>query len=547
MRIGLDLDNTIINYDCAFIVAAKAFGLSLPDDVKNKIALYEFLNHEGRGHIIWQKIQGQVYSRFISTHACLFPGVKRFLLHSQLLGNEVFIVSHKTENGHFDKEKLPIRKIALDFLEDNGLIGGQFPLVSGVYFGSSRKEKIEKIVNLNLDWFVDDLHEVILDLQSAELLNKVFFNSSHHNCLLMGSNLMTHEASDWLQIDLLINGGWSKSQIQALCFKVLGEPIQSVENILSGRNAGVYRLSRAKGPSLRIKLYPPDSNHDRLHSESLACSVINKYHSDLVPPVLRVDESLELAVYEWLEGEPISDHGLHEIDLCINFLKTINSLRGVPEFLNVSRASAACYSGAEAEVQLRRRLSQLLIVAESNLPLNHFLSSRFIPAMEQAISKARANWPAHSGFDQILDQLQLTLSPSDFGFHNMLKKKDGALYFLDFEYFGWDDPVKLITDMSFHPGMTLTYEELEYLIKGSKSIFGQFFFDRLKVLWPIYALIWCLILLNEFRSEIMHRRLLSNAARHEDQEEYKVGQLDKANKLLDKIQINNFGFLLSTI
>ena len=37
------------------------------------------------------------------------------------------------------------------------------------------------------------------------------------------------------------------------------------------------------------------------------------------------------------------------------------------------------------------------------------------------------------------------LSPSDFGLHNTISKKN-KLYFFDFEYFGWDDPIKLICD-----------------------------------------------------------------------------------------------------
>ena len=36
MRIGIDLDNTIINYDEAFKLATKEINLSLPDTVRKK-------------------------------------------------------------------------------------------------------------------------------------------------------------------------------------------------------------------------------------------------------------------------------------------------------------------------------------------------------------------------------------------------------------------------------------------------------------------------------------------------------------------------------
>ena len=44
-----------------------------------------------------------------------------------------------------------------------------------------------------------------------------------------------------------------------------------------------------------------------------------------------------------------------------------------------------------------------------------------------------------------MDFNQLILSPSDFGFHNIVKNKK-KLYFLDFEYSGFDDPLKLLSD-----------------------------------------------------------------------------------------------------
>ena len=44
-----------------------------------------------------------------------------------------------------------------------------------------------------------------------------------------------------------------------------------------------------------------------------------------------------------------------------------------------------------------------------------------------------------------------SLSPSDFGFHNMLIDKNGRLRFIDFEYAGWDDPAKIICDFFCQP------------------------------------------------------------------------------------------------
>ena len=50
---------------------------------------------------------------------------------------------------------------------------------------------------------------------------------------------------------------------------------------------------------------------------------------------------------------------------------------------------------------------------------------------------------------------QRALSPSDFGLHNALRGQDGQLRFVDFEYFGWDDPVKLVSDSGDPSGSDL--------------------------------------------------------------------------------------------
>ena len=58
-------------------------------------------------------------------------------------------------------------------------------------------------------------------------------------------------------------------------------------------------------------------------------------------------------------------------------------------------------------------------------------------------------------FKRILPKSERCLSPSDFGFHNAICDVNGVYHFVDFEYFGWDDPAKMICDFILHPGMDL--------------------------------------------------------------------------------------------
>jgi hypothetical protein len=548
MRIGIDLDNTIINYDSAFIAAAKACDVVLPIGSENKLDVRNAVLRLDNGELLWQKIQGQVYSRFIKTHACLYPGVKRFLLHCQLFGNEVIIISHKTLHGHFDNEKTLIRDIALEFLNENGLIGGVSPLVKKVLFGSTREEKIAKIVAVNPDWFIDDLPEVIEDLQLASRIKKVFFAQADMEGFIKKlPSKLNYLATDWQQIDYLIQGDWDNADIKSLCSGEFENPIKTIEKVSNGRNAGVYRVNDVAGSSFKLKLYPPDLQHDRLLSESLACSAINKHKTGFVPSLIKTSKSLNYAIYEWVDGDPLKDHNLADIKKSIDFLRMLDSLKISREFEGAPNASAACFSGEEIESQLRKRLEQFSVIKKKNSNLANFLDNQFSPAMERALLRAKESWPTDLLFSQRLDKERQTLSPSDFGFHNMLKKSDGSICFLDFEYFGWDDPLKLIVDVSFHPGMALNDEDLRCWVSGALSIYGVSSIKRLRAIWPLYALIWCLIILNEFRPQIMHRRLLANTFTPCELENFLSMQLKKARKHLVKIETNNFDNLLNLI
>src|SRR5215475_2638491 len=123
MRIGLDLDNTIICYEDVFWRAAKDRGFVGRDLCGSKRQLRDFVRDLPDGETKWQALQGYVYSRGIQG-AILFSGVLEFLRRSQAHGDTVLIVSHKTEHGHFDSDEVNLRAAALSWMETHGLFSG---------------------------------------------------------------------------------------------------------------------------------------------------------------------------------------------------------------------------------------------------------------------------------------------------------------------------------------------------------------------------------------------------------------------------------------
>jgi hypothetical protein len=175
LSIGLDLDNTLICYDRAFLVAARERSLvgadftGAKEIIRDKIRLLE----DGETH--WQKLQGYVYGAGIG-NAQLFDGVMPFLKRAKTQGAQLFIVSHKTELGHFDATRTNLRDAAKAFLKEQGVM--DYIPESQIFFASTREEKIAKITALGVDVFVDDLEEIFADPAFPPSVRKLLFSSN---------------------------------------------------------------------------------------------------------------------------------------------------------------------------------------------------------------------------------------------------------------------------------------------------------------------------------------------------------------------------------
>ena len=163
-RIGIDFDNTIISYQQAFLAAAKDNDLVPKSFVGAKQAVRDQIRLLPDGEREWMRLQGAVYGQGISG-ATLIDGVADFLKRCRGAGASVFIVSHKTEYGHFDTSGVNLRQAALGWMEQQSFFNGQgYGLaVDNVYFESTRAEKLARIAALDCTHFIDDLEEVLGD------------------------------------------------------------------------------------------------------------------------------------------------------------------------------------------------------------------------------------------------------------------------------------------------------------------------------------------------------------------------------------------------
>lgn len=180
MRLGLDFDNTIACYDQVFSELAKAWQLVPSTFQGSKQQLRERLQHLAEGDTVWQRLQGQVYGAYMHQAEC-FAGLKAFLKACQERDITLFIVSHKTEFGHFDEDKVNLREAAQRWLHQEQLIGAELsPIpVHHVFFETTREEKIARIEALHCTHFVDDLLEVFTAPTFPETIQKIWFNPNN--------------------------------------------------------------------------------------------------------------------------------------------------------------------------------------------------------------------------------------------------------------------------------------------------------------------------------------------------------------------------------
>lgn len=176
MRIGIDFDNTIICYDQVFCSLAKSWQLVADDFQGTKRELRDAIRTLADGDLLWQRLQGKVYGEYIH-QAEIFSGFNEFVVACNAHAIELFIVSHKTELGHFDEKRVNLRDAAHEWLHGQGFFNGSSPAISeqNVFFETTREEKIDRIKSLACTHFIDDLVEVLYSPLFPDYIERFLF------------------------------------------------------------------------------------------------------------------------------------------------------------------------------------------------------------------------------------------------------------------------------------------------------------------------------------------------------------------------------------
>ncbi|MFC2022216.1 hypothetical protein ACFLTR_03280, partial [Chloroflexota bacterium] len=117
-KIGVDFDNTLVNYEDVMYRVALQYGLIRPGTRKSKKSIRDSIRQLADGETEWQRLQAILYGPMLR-EAKLTDGVKTFFELCKQRQVPVYTISHKTEYAAFGEPKTNLRVAALTWMKEN--------------------------------------------------------------------------------------------------------------------------------------------------------------------------------------------------------------------------------------------------------------------------------------------------------------------------------------------------------------------------------------------------------------------------------------------
>lgn len=319
-----------------------------------------------------------------------------------------------------------------------------------------------------------------------------------------------------MTISLEEKNNLSLAEIKTVASELIGAPVFSARKFSEGLNSRVYRLTCSGSKQYVAKFYfrHPTDLRDRMGVEFSCLKFLWKEGFTCIPRPIAANPETACAVYEYIDGEKIVSKRVRprDVGVAVHFLTELKELTDKEESDHFPPASEACFSVEEAVTNIQGRIERLFRSKEDGEEyeaMRAFLKNDFLPFLARLTTWCKKKLTdSKMSFDIALKREERTLSPSDFGFHNALRNKEGRIIFFDFEYFGWDDPAKMISDFLLHPAMRLSVKLKQQFASWMWRSFKE---DkglkrRIEIVYPLFGLKWCLIFLNEFVDDDLLRR-----------------------------------------
>lgn len=283
-----------------------------------------------------------------------------------------------------------------------------------------------------------------------------------------------------------------------------GYALSSLKKLSGGINSAVFQAKGSDGMNYALKLYPLPSSNDprnRCRAENNFLNYLQSCQVNNTPTLIQSNISAGWGLISWIEGQKPTNLQPADLQNIANFVSSINEASAEATRSELQPASEACQSlpGLISSIAERiKRLQSSTPSSETSQKASRWITNTLEPHF-QSISQRLLTRRASCSHWQNLHVYRIA-SPSDVGIHNTLRTKKG-LYFLDFEYAGFDDLSKLAADWILQPEYRLdqTQGEIftELLREGMQKRIGNSWHARFTDIKPLIHIKWCLIMLNQ--------------------------------------------------
>ncbi len=314
-----------------------------------------------------------------------------------------------------------------------------------------------------------------------------------------------------------------------------------LRQISHGGNNKTFRVVIGKDNYIFKEYFKHENDlRDRLLSEYSFLNYAEQVAPGWTPRPLCQDVENGCALYEFIEGQPYSAESIsiQQVMDAAQFFVDLNDPANRKFADELSLASESCFSITSHIDLINRRLDLLYTIN----PVDEINSAAliFVKELKNAAEKVTGSIikTAKQNNIDILEDIsceERCVSPSDFGFHNAIRTSGGSPKFIDFEYAGWDDPAKMVSDFFAQIAIPIPNKYFEEFVDKCLSPFStaEKLINRSYLLAPLYKIKWCCIALNVFLPVSMARRKFANSRL--DENEYKIIQIEKARNLLNSI------------
>ena len=273
--------------------------------------------------------------------------------------------------------------------------------------------------------------------------------------------------------------------------------INQIKTVKSGKNSKIYKINTDK-KKIILKSYYGEKKL-RIRKEFQFYKYLNQTNIDNVVTPIAFDFKNNLVALPYIVGNKIYKVQNKHIIQLSNFINKINRKNIYSR--KIGLAVEGINNRKNHITICQNRINKLKLVDKKSVikkELYLFLREKIIPTFKILKNKINDKKILYQSKYKLYKK-DMIISPSDFGFHNVIESKK-KIFFFDFEYGGYDDPVKLICDFYCQPNQKVSIKQKEkfkkMIIKKYKN-YKQLDY-LISELLPIHHLKWCCIILNEF-------------------------------------------------